>query len=34
MTFVLQEVIEELEVSHSLDPVKKLKKETLLPISE
>ena len=29
MTFVLQDIIEELERSHSLEPVKKLKKENL-----
>ena len=32
MSFVLQEVIEELEVSRSLDPLKKLKKENLAKV--
>ena len=33
MAFVLQEVIQELEESHSLDPLKKLKKENLVKIT-
>ena len=33
MAFVLQEVIEELERSHSLESLKKLKKENLAKVS-
>ena len=33
MTFVLQEVIEELEESRSLDPLKKLNKENLTKVA-
>ena len=33
MTFVLQEVIEELEESRSLDPLKKLNKENLIKVA-
>ena len=37
MAFVLEDIINEIEASHSLEPLKKLKKETLLkslPIME
>ena len=33
MVFVLQDVIEELEKSHSLDPLKKLEKENLVKVA-
>ena len=33
MTFVLQDVIKELEGSHSLEPLKKLKKENLAKVT-
>ena len=32
MAFMLQEVINEIEETHSLEPLKKLKKENLLTI--
>ena len=32
MAFVLQDVIKEIEESHSLDPIKKLKKENLAKV--
>ena len=34
MAFVLDDVINEIEETRSLDPLKKLKKENLLPITE
>ena len=33
MAFVLQDVIEELEKFHSLDPIKKLKKNNLVEVT-
>ena len=33
MAFVLQDVIEELERSRSLDPLKKLKKENIIKVA-
>ena len=33
MAFVLQDVIKELEETHSLDPVKKLKKKHLVEVA-
>ena len=33
MAFVLQDVINEIEETHSLDPLKKLKKENLIKVT-